>query len=93
MYWSTEYYIWTQCFGKIMSQNRFHLILKCLHFNNVHNTPLNPIKRNQFLMEPQVTSFKNKFASVYNPRQNLALDESLMKWLGRLSWKVCISKT
>ncbi|CAH2002110.1 unnamed protein product [Acanthoscelides obtectus] len=62
-----------------MREYRFRLIHKFIHFadnNFLDNDP-----------HPIIDHLQNKFRSVYIPGKNISVDESLMGWKGRLSWK------
>lgn len=71
-------------FNQIMTYNRY-LLLKCmLHF--VDNNNDLPTKTRLFKIQPILDYFNRKFASLYYPQQEIAIDESLLKWHGRLSF-------
>ncbi len=66
-----------------VSQDHFLLLLRCLHFTNSaragHHAPLHKI-RSIF------TGVTSSFHRVFVPYKDLCVDESLMKWKGRLAF-------
>ncbi|XP_063837166.1 piggyBac transposable element-derived protein 4-like [Ostrinia nubilalis] len=80
-------------FKNRMSFRRFCLIKKCLHF--VDNTSIaEPSTREQKKLtkiQPILNHLNDKFSSLYLPEQNIAIDESLLLWKGRLSFSQLIA--
>ena len=77
-------------FSKIMSRNRFQLILKFLHFNDNEDPNYDPEDENRdrlHKVRPLIESLRNRCAEVYSPGQNLSVDESLVLFKGRLKFK------
>lgn len=82
-YWSTDPMLRSPFFGSLFSQDRFLLLLRCLHFANnetAHNDPLKKIRR---IFTALISSFRRTFV----PYRDLCVDESLMKWKGRLAFR------
>lgn len=81
MYWSQDPLVETPIFSKIMPLKRFQSILSLLHFEeeSVETDKLSKIK-------PIIEYFVDRFQSIYRP-EKISIDESLMKWKGRLSFK------
>lgn len=75
-------------FAKIMTYNRFLLLKTFLHFADNQNiqdtTRLSKIR-------PVIDYFNEKFSSLYMPSQEIVIDESLLKWHGRLNFAQKIS--
>ena len=77
-----------------MSRNRFLLILKYLHFNNnAHHVPrgqegYDPL----FKIRPVYDYIRQRFGEVYQPEQQLSLDESTIGWRGNLHFR-CYNPT
>ncbi|KAJ2941430.1 hypothetical protein O0L34_g3642 [Tuta absoluta] len=93
-YWNTGILEMSE-FRKIMSRERFIMILRFLHF--VNNDVITPIGRSEHeyrraKIAPVVDHCNYKFAELYTPSRELSLEESLLLWKGRLSWVQCISK-
>lgn len=83
-YWTTSFLLSTPAFGNIISQDRFLLLLRLLHFND----NLNQIKGDRLhKVRPIIESLKKKFKTIFKPNQKLYIDESIVEWKGRLSFK------
>nr|CAH7752477.1 unnamed protein product [Callosobruchus chinensis] len=84
LYFSRRESIETPFFSKVMTERRFALLCKFLHFsNNNENAPQDKL----FKVRPVLDHLKKKFMEVYVPEQNISIDESLLGWKGRLKWK------
>ncbi|XP_028172018.1 piggyBac transposable element-derived protein 4-like [Ostrinia furnacalis] len=79
----------TPYFSNYMKYHRLLLLNKFIHFaNNTENlTGLTRPQAKLFKIEPIITHLNNKFQELYRLGQNIALDESLTQWKGRLSIK------
>ncbi|CAG4989536.1 unnamed protein product [Colias eurytheme] len=71
-------------FSKIMSYNRYNLLKSMLHF--IDNNKLTDKPTRLCKIQPIIDYFNHKFSTLYYPRQEIAIDESLLKWLGKLSF-------
>jgi hypothetical protein len=73
-----------------MAQDRFELIAKFFHFvdNATQDSYSGPKKL--FKIHPILTYLNNKFQTVYIPGENVAVDEFLTLWKGKLSFKICL---
>ncbi|XP_047125578.1 piggyBac transposable element-derived protein 4 [Hydra vulgaris] len=89
MYWSTNDLYWTPIFSKTMSQDRFKVILKFLHFNNNNDPNHNPNDPNRELhkVRPFLNMIKERCRKVYSPGQHLSVDELLVLFKGRLHFR------
>src|SRR5215510_1156610 len=58
-----------------------------MHFNNNCNTGTYQGPSKLFKIYPVLSHLNTKFQSLYLPGQNIAIDESLMLWTGRLSFR------
>ena len=89
MYWSKDPLFSTPIFTAIMTRNRFKLILKFLHFNNNRNAPRpnDPNADKLYKLRPLLDHLYEKFQEVYTPNKYISIDESLLLWKGRLSFK------
>ena len=89
MYWSTDPLFCTPIFSAIVSRNRFQLLLKFLHFNDNCQMPEpnDPSADKLFKLRPLLDHLFEKFQEVYVPARNISIDESLLLWKGRLSFK------
>lgn len=87
-YWSRDPLIETPMFRKIMPRDRFFAILRALHFNDNEKQVSGD---RLFKMKPVMELLKERFSFYINAYKNLAIDESLMLWKGRLCFKQYIS--
>ncbi|PNF34265.1 hypothetical protein B7P43_G16895 [Cryptotermes secundus] len=87
MYFSRKHMLETPFFPNVMSEERFSLLTRFLHF--VDNTNKEIAKRDPKLYNilPVSEYLKNKFQKVYIPGKEVSVDESLLLRKGRLSWK------
>ncbi|OXA45417.1 piggyBac transposable element-derived protein 4 [Folsomia candida] len=85
-YWSINMLISTHYFGDTMSRNRFLQILRGLHFVNIEDPDLDTTNRFHKLgtILPDIV---NNFRRAVNPGEFLTLDEELMPFRGRLSFR------
>ena len=86
-YWSTDELISTPMFAKVMSRNRFELILSYLHFNNNEQRE-SDLEDRLFKVRPVLAHFLQKFREMYIPNQNISIDEGMLSWRGRLGFRV-----
>jgi hypothetical protein len=83
-YWSTNPAIGTPFFRKICSRDNFLQTLYALHFaDNQTMDKTDPLRK----IRPIVDSMQTKFSNSFYPFQDLAIDESLILWKGRLVFK------
>lgn len=89
-HWTTDWLTQTPGFAKVMSRNRFQLLLSCIHFTD--NTQIerdatgrqkDPLAKLRRFME-LITA---KFRSVYYPRKEISIDEQMIGFKGRLTFK------
>lgn len=85
-YWLTREVLSTPAFGDVMGRDCFFmLIMKLLHLTD-NEAPVDghPKLRKQGLV---LTRLTEKFQTLYTPEQNVSVDERLLCFRGRLSWK------
>jgi hypothetical protein len=89
MFWSTKPMFETPFVMKMMSERRFSLLHKCLHFVDNNNLPVTShnSEKSWQKIQPFFDALIERFSAVYIPEQNVAIDESLMLWKGRLAMK------
>ena len=80
----------TPIISKILSYNRFLLIEKFLHF--VDNRTLAKNYQKIAKIKPVHDYLSQQFSLLYTPERDISIDESLLLWKGRLSWKQYIPK-
>ena len=89
MYFSTDPLFDTPILRKVMSYDRFCMVDKFIHF--VDNTTLPEHCTKKAKIEPIYDYLVNKFKTLYLPKRDISIDESLLLWKGRLSWKQYIA--
>ena len=82
-YWSNDEFLKTPIFHKIMSRDRFMVLLQMLHFNDNHFESEDPLIK----LKPIIDSLKNSFAKAFYPYKELCIDESLLLFKGRCYFK------
>ena len=84
--WTTDPLLETPIFPKTMSHDRFKDIWRWWHF--VNNDEMDESSDRLFKIRPVYDSLVEKFNTVYAPRREISLDESIIPWRGRLEFKV-----
>ncbi|XP_069092145.1 piggyBac transposable element-derived protein 4-like [Pleurodeles waltl] len=91
-YWSTSPLMTTAIFSATMSRNRYLLLLRMLHF--VDNTLVlprdHPDSDRLFKIRPILNHFVARFSEIYVPGKEIAVDESLLMFKGRLVFRHCV---
>ncbi|XP_029912593.1 piggyBac transposable element-derived protein 4-like [Myripristis murdjan] len=90
-YWSRDstQLNWTPNYGHVMSRNRYQLINSFLHFNN------NEMRRERgddaygalFKIHPLTEAVLHNFMEEYYPHRDLAIDESMISFRGRVFFR------
>lgn len=83
-YWSTKVIYKNNVAPKVMSRNRFQLILRFWHFNN--NDTLQQDGR-LGKIAPLVSHLNNMFKLMKSPDEEMVIDESMVPFRGRLVFK------
>lgn len=83
-YWSKDALIETPIFGQLMSRDRWLLLLRMLHFSDSANVDK---KDRLFKIRMVVDHFRDTFKNCLYPFQNIVIDESLMLFKGRISFR------
>lgn len=86
--WSHHPLYFHPVFGKTMSRNRFQLILQNLRF--VDHATIDENDR-LFKIRPILEKILQNFKQVFSPGRNLSVDEAMIGWKGRLSFRQYIS--
>lgn len=84
-YWSTDPLVETPIFRATMSRMRFEQILTFFHLND--NTQHTSPKDRLYKIRPLLNYIIPKFQSLYTPKQELALDEAMVPYRGRISFR------
>ncbi|UYV76718.1 hypothetical protein LAZ67_14001866 [Cordylochernes scorpioides] len=83
-YWSTNQLHFFPIFSKLMSRDRFFLILSVLHFND-NKTQIPGDKLHK--LKPVVDHMKSAYKNAFKPFQDVCIDEGLVLFKGRLGFK------
>ncbi|XP_053545623.1 piggyBac transposable element-derived protein 4-like [Bombina bombina] len=88
-YWSKDPVLETPIFSHSMKRVRYEMLLRFLHFsdNSICPPKDHPSYDRLYKIRPLITHLQTKFAEAYTPQRNIAIDESLMKFKGRLGFK------
>jgi hypothetical protein len=90
-YFNQQKILETPIFLELFRERRFHLLLKFLHFvGNENYDEATCTSKRLHKLKPILDHGNAKFRSLYTPECDMSVDESLMMWKGRLSWKVYI---
>jgi hypothetical protein len=79
-YWSIRKSLQIHFFFEVIPFKKFVLLSKFLHFTNNENLPENDRLRKK------TPVLKQNFREVYYPQENVAIDESLIKFIGRVCY-------
>ena len=74
----------TPIFSEVMSADRFELIMKFFHFNEISTYNPTDESRDHFCkVRPLIGVLRKRCQTAYYPEQNLNVDESLVLFKGR----------
>lgn len=71
--------------SKLMSRNRFELLLSMWHFSNNEDDALENDRLRK--ITPLVTKLVERFQALYTPGKNICIDETMVPFRGRLRFK------
>ncbi|XP_069819668.1 piggyBac transposable element-derived protein 4-like [Dendropsophus ebraccatus] len=88
-YWSVRATHSTPVFAAIMSRTRYETLMRFMHFNDKAQCPPrnDPNFDRLYKLRPLLSLLQQTFLTVYTPDKQLAVDESLMNFKGRLSFR------
>jgi hypothetical protein len=89
LYWSNNPLYKTAIFGQVIPRNRFQLMLEFFHLNESANEPdrNDPNRDRLYKLRPILDLLFDTFQAIYMPSENIAIDESLLLWKGRLVFR------
>jgi len=88
MYWSTDELFHTPVFSSVMPRDRFLILLRFLHFADNSGCDLTDPNRDRLhKIRPIIDFLKQRCREVYYPSTDLCVDESLVLFKGRLSFR------
>jgi len=86
-YWKKHHLFNITCFSNYTSRDRFLVIMRCFHFApNIEDDQVQPLDR-LYKVRPLINYFNNKMNTIYYPKKELSLDESMVLWRGRLVFR------
>ncbi|KOB71806.1 PiggyBac transposable element-derived protein 4, partial [Operophtera brumata] len=89
-YWKETGYLTLKYFKTLMTYNRFLLLKRLLNFSDSNiSVSTDQTQRTDPKLRkiwPVLSHLQKKFSELYLPGQEIAIDESLLKWQGRLSF-------
>lgn len=86
-YWKTDELYNLSCFRNNMSRNRFLAILRCLHFSKIPERGDPEYGDRLCRIRWLQNYFNERIDEIYYPNKELALDESMVLWRGRLVFR------
>ena len=87
-YWKKHHLFNFTCFSDYMSRDRFLNLMRCFHFApNVETHDQNLPDDRLYKIRPLITYFNNKINTIYYPKKEFSLDESMVLWRGRLQFR------
>ena len=92
MYWSRDNIMATPIFNQVMRRDRFPLLLRFLHFaDNSQYSTADPDRDKLYKLRNVINMIKESCRMVYSPEKSPSLDESLVLFKERLSFKQYIN--
>ncbi|XP_063590198.1 piggyBac transposable element-derived protein 4-like [Penaeus indicus] len=85
-FWSTNRVLRHELVAEVMTRDRFDQLTTHLHFSHLEEGAPLP-EDSMWKLQPIVNSLNDSFRSVFVPGQDIAIDESLCKFRGRLGFK------
>lgn len=85
-YWKKHHLFNITCFSNYMSRDSFLVIMRCFHFAPNIDDQAQPLDR-LYKVRPLINYFNNKMNTIYYPKKELSLDESMVLWRGRLVFR------
>ena len=88
-YWATLDQLYTPFYGTMMKRDRYLHILRYLHFTDTKNEPDRPDEKFDGLwnIRDLFEILNGTFSKLYNPSENLAIDEVIVFFKGRVIFK------
>ena len=89
MYWSTDPFIGNTGIQSVMARNRFEELSQYLHFTNSETEPPRGDANfdRLFKIRPILSIVLNNIQNAYEPSKNLSVDEAMIAFKGRLSFR------
>ena len=93
-YWATVDQLYTPFYGTMMKRDRYLHILRYLHFTDTRNEPDRTDENFDRLWKIRdlFEMLNHTFSKFYNPSENMAVDEVIVSFKGRVIFKQFIPK-
>lgn len=93
-YWSSDPFLGNEGIKRTMTKNRFEELSRFLHFNDSEQEPLrtDPNYDRLYKIRPVLEYFNSRMLEVYHPGQNISVDEAMIAFKGRLSFRQYMPK-
>ena len=88
-YWTTNTLTETPIFGETMPRDRYFNLLSFIHVaDNELMLPRGDVGYDPlFKIRPLYDAFRDRFSQVYVPDEDISIDEGMVPWKGRLSFR------
>ena len=87
MHWTRQHNFFTPIFSRLMRRDRFEQLHKMVHFSDPENKDsMDSLRKLKFFLEYLIVRYKENDI----PEEDLAIDEYLSLWKGRLSFRIYI---
>ena len=86
-YWSQDVVFGGMFWGSVMPRDRFLLLLKFMHFVNNDDQAIAGNRDKLYKIRPMIDLLNDKFQTLYSPQKDICVDETLVPWKGRLSFR------
>ncbi|KAK3735838.1 hypothetical protein QZH41_007478 [Actinostola sp. cb2023] len=88
-YWSSDPFLGNEGIKQVMTKNRFEELSRFLHFNDSSVEPKRGADNFDCLykVRPVLDYFNKKVQDIYNPSKNISVDEGMIAFKGRLSFR------
>ena len=88
MYWTKDGMVSTSVFSQLMRRDRLLLIMRFLHFaDNRNHNPADPDRNKLYKIREVSDMIRRRCSEAFYPGKNSRVDESLVLFKGRLSFK------
>jgi hypothetical protein len=88
-YWSKDLFLGNEGAKSVMTVRRYEKLTEYFHVSDRESEPAKESRNYDklFKVREVITMAKRNFKETYRPNKNLAIDEAMIKWTGRLSYK------
>ena len=88
-YLSSDPHLGNEGIKKVMTKNHFEEITRFLHFNDSSTEPPrgNELHDRLYKVRPILNTFNQKMLTLYKPKKNISVDEGMIAFKGRLSFR------